>query len=192
MPVRLFVGNLPYHTTEAELREHFSAVGPISYFSLPTDRESGQPRGFAFIEFNDRAQAEEAIRRFNNQSFKGRTLAVNEARPRDDRPPASAPVRPSVSRPSSTAEPDVSYPPEPGGKRSRNFGPDASPYRNRSKSKGRPKSERGSKEPMRELVRGQFFGGDEDDFDDEEFDGENFASRLSDEESGDEESKDNN
>ncbi len=188
MPVRLFVGNLPYNATEAELREHFSAVGPISYFSLPTDRESGQPRGFAFVEFNDRAQADEAIRLFNNQLFKGRPLAVNEARARDDRPQASAPVRSSVSRPSSTAESDVAYPPAPGGKPSRNFGPDASPQRTRSKSKGGPRSERGSKEPMRELVRGQFFGGDEDDDDDEELSGENFASRLSDEESGDEES----
>ncbi|MGH9831808.1 MAG: RNA recognition motif domain-containing protein, partial [Blastocatellia bacterium] len=57
MPVRIFVGNLPYNTTEAELREHFSAVGPLTYVSLPTDRETGQPRGFAFLEFNDRAQA---------------------------------------------------------------------------------------------------------------------------------------
>jgi RNA recognition motif-containing protein len=192
MPVRLFVGNLPFNVTEAELREHFSAVGPISYFSLPTDRESGQPRGFAFVEFKDRAQAEEAIRRFNNQLFKGRPLVVNEARARDDRPPASAPVRPSGSRPSSTSESDVAYPPEPSAKPNRNYGPDASPRRNRSKSKDGPRSERGSKEPMRELVRGQFFGGDEDDADDEELGGEDFAGRLSDEESGDEESKDNN
>ena len=98
MPVRLFVGNLPYNVTEAELREHFSAVGPLSYLSLPTDRESGQLRGFAFVEFNDRAQAEEAIRRFNNQLFKGRPLAVNEARPREDRPPSSTgPPTPTTS-----------------------------------------------------------------------------------------------
>src|SRR2546423_251506 len=98
MPVRLFVGNLPYNATEAELREHFSAVGPVSYLSLPTDRETGQPRGFAFIEFNDRAHAEEAIRRFNNQSFKGRPIAVSEARARESRPPGSAPTRPSGPR----------------------------------------------------------------------------------------------
>src|SRR2546425_6618223 len=99
MPVRLFVGNLPYNATEAELREHFSEVGPISYLSLPTDRETGQPRGFAFVEFNDQAQAEEAIRRFNNQLFKGRPIAVNEARARDSSPRASISTRPSVSRP---------------------------------------------------------------------------------------------
>src|SRR5215510_2812282 len=91
MPVRLFVGNLPYSTTEAELREHFSAVGPLSYVHLPTDRESGKPRGFAFVEFDDRAKAEEAVRRFNNQLFKGRPMAVNEARAREDRPRPSAP-----------------------------------------------------------------------------------------------------
>src|SRR5215212_2653103 len=98
MPVRLFVGNLPYNATEAELREHFSAAGPVSYLSLPTDRETGQPRGFAFVEFNDRAQAEDAIRRFNNQLFKGRPIAVSEARAREDRSPGSLPTRPSAPR----------------------------------------------------------------------------------------------
>src|ERR671937_2290566 len=83
MPVRLFVGNLSYHATEAELREHFSAVGPLLNVHLPTERESGRPRGFAFVEFNDPAQAEEAIRRFNNQPFQGRPLAVSHARARE-------------------------------------------------------------------------------------------------------------
>ena len=86
MPVRLFVGNLPYETTEAEIREHFSAVASPSYVYLPTDRESGRPRGFAFVEFDNQAQADEAIRRFNNQPFKGRPLAVNEARARENSP----------------------------------------------------------------------------------------------------------
>jgi RNA recognition motif-containing protein len=178
MPVRLFVGNLPYTATEAELREHFSAVGPISYLSLPTDRESGQPRGFAFVEFSDRAQAEEAIRRFNNQLFKGRLIAVSEARARENRPQAGASARPSISRRNSVAEPDGADPLAPSGKPSPDFGPDAPPRRNRSKSKSGPKSERGSKGPMREVVRGQFFGGDEDedDADDEELNEENFDS----------------
>jgi RNA recognition motif-containing protein len=171
MTVRLFVGNLPYHVTEAELREHFSAIGPISYLSLPTDRETGQPRGFAFVEFNDRAQAEEAIRRFDNQSFKGRPLAVSEARARDNRPRASIPT----SRPTSPAEPYAAPPPTSGSKPSRNFGPDASPQRSRSKAKGGPKSERVSKGPMREVVRGQFFGADDDEDDDEESGEENSA-----------------
>ena len=60
MAVRLFVGNLPYDVTEADLRAHFAAVGPLSYISLPTDRETGRPRGFAFVEFIERADAEEA------------------------------------------------------------------------------------------------------------------------------------
>ena len=188
MPVRLFVGNLPYNATEAELREHFSAVGPLSYFSLPTDRESGQPRGFAFLEYNERAQAEEAIRRFNNQLFKGRPLAVNEARAREERPQAGvSPSRPSFSRSASITQPDIDNPPAPSDKLSRNFGPDATPYRNRSKAKSGPKSERGPKGPMREMVRGQFFGEseDEDDFLDEELSGENFAGHVGDPKSED-------
>ena len=63
-PVRLFVGNLPYEATAAELREFFSPAGLVSAVSLPVERESGKPRGFAFIEFTDRAHAEEAVRRF--------------------------------------------------------------------------------------------------------------------------------
>ncbi|MHB8766406.1 MAG: RNA recognition motif domain-containing protein, partial [Deferrisomatales bacterium] len=83
MSVRLFVGNLPYDVTEAELSALFSAVTAPSYVRVPTDRETGKPRGFAFVEFHERAQAEEAIRRFHQQVFKGRPLAVNEARPRE-------------------------------------------------------------------------------------------------------------
>ncbi len=178
MAIRLFVGNLPYNVTEAELREHFSTVGPLSYISIPTDRETGRQRGFAFLEFKDRTQADEAIRRFNNQPFQGRSLSVNEARARDDRP--STPPRPSLSRPSSTAEPDTANPPDNGP--NRNFGPDASPHRSRSKAKGGLKSERVSKGPMREVVRGQFFYEDheDDDYDDAETSEENSAGRGSD------------
>jgi RNA recognition motif-containing protein len=181
MRVRLFVGNLPYDTTEAELREHFSPVGPLSYVTIPIDRESGKPRGFAFIEFNDRGQADEAIRRFNNQPFKGRSIAVNEARAREDRPRAEAPSR--AYRPSS--EPERTPQPPPPGERASHFGPDASPQRSRSKEKKGPRSERVPKGPMRELVRGQFFGGDDDDSFDDDLSGENFASRVSDSEGDD-------
>lgn len=178
MPVRLFVGNLPYNATDAELREHFSAVGTVSYLSLPTDRETGQPRGFAFVEFNDRAQAEDAIRRFNNQLFKGRPIAVSEARAKEDRPPGGGSTRSSATRsgsprltlsvPDQNAGLDVATPPAPGSKRSRDFGPDASPHSNRSRGKSGSRSERAPKGPMREMVRGQFFGEDDDadDFDD--------------------------
>ena len=177
MSVRLFVGNLPYDTTEAELREYFSAIGPVAYLALPTDRETGRSRNFAFVEFTDRAQAEEAIRRFNNQLFKGRPLAVSEARPRDDRRPTSGPTRPSFSRPNSTAEPAAAPPPPSSNKPNRTFGPDASPQR-RSKGKGGARSERAPKGPMREIVRGQFSSW-EDDYDDDELNEEGFADDAS-------------
>ncbi|MBW8896210.1 MAG: RNA-binding protein [Acidobacteria bacterium] len=90
MPVRLFIGNLPYAASEAELREHLSSVGEPSQIVLPVDRETGRPRGFAFVDYADRAVAEAAISRFDQQPFKGRPLAVSEARPREERP-AGAP-----------------------------------------------------------------------------------------------------
>ena len=87
MAVRLFVGNMPYGATEADLRAHFAAVGDPSQVVIPVDRETGRPRGFAFVEYTDRAMAEEAVNRFNQQPFMGRTLAVSEARPREERGP---------------------------------------------------------------------------------------------------------
>jgi RNA recognition motif-containing protein len=87
MPVRLFIGNLPYSATEAELREHLSSVGEPTSVVLPVDRETGRPRGFAFVDYADRAVAEEAIRKFDQALFKGRGLAVSEARPREERGP---------------------------------------------------------------------------------------------------------
>ena len=63
MSVRLFIGNLPYAASEAELREHLSSVGAPSQVVLPVDRETGRPRGFAFVDYLDRGVAEEAIRR---------------------------------------------------------------------------------------------------------------------------------
>jgi cold-inducible RNA-binding protein len=87
MPVRLFVGNLPYEASEGDIREYFSGVAPPLQVFLPVDRDTGRPRGFAFVEFAERTQAEEAIERFNNRPFKGRTISVSEARARDSRPP---------------------------------------------------------------------------------------------------------
>ena len=176
MSVRLFVGNLPYNATEAALREHFSAIGPLSYVYLPVDRESGKPRGFAFVEFSERSQAEEAIRRFNNQSFMGRPLAINEARERDDRPSSPA-SRPAI------ANRDLPEPAAPE-RAARNFGPDAAPRRAFKKSGGRAgKGERGPKQPIRERVGGRFFGDDGDDELDDDLSGENFASRAPESES---------
>jgi len=84
--VRLFVGNMPYGATEADLRAHFAGVGAPSQIVIPVDRDTGRPRGFAFVEYTDRAMAEEAITRFNQQPFMGRSLSVSEARPREERP----------------------------------------------------------------------------------------------------------
>src|SRR5215467_12542 len=85
---------MPYGATEADLRAHFSGVGPPSQIVIPVDRETGRPRGFAFVEFLDRGIAEQAIERFNQQPFMGRTLSVSEARPRDDRGPGGPPRGP--------------------------------------------------------------------------------------------------
>src|SRR3954463_6045355 len=87
MSVRLFIGNLPYSATEAELRQHLSSVGEPSSVVLPVDRDTGRPRGFAFVDYADRAVAEAAIKKFDQQPFKGRGLAVSEARPREERGP---------------------------------------------------------------------------------------------------------
>jgi RNA recognition motif-containing protein len=172
MSVRLFVGNLPYSASEAALREHFSSIGQLSYVYLPLDRETGKPRGFAFVEFSERAQAEEAIRRFNNQPFMGRPLAVNEAREREDRQSPTPASRPNVV---SRDLPESSVPE----RTNRNFGPDAAPRRSFKKPGGRgSKGERGPKQPIRERTGGRFFGDDEDDTLDDDLSGENFASRV--------------
>jgi RNA recognition motif-containing protein len=169
MSVRLFVGNLSYQATEAEVREHFSAVGPLVFIHLPIERDSGRPRGIAFVEFNDPAQAEEAIRRFHTQPFQGRPLVVNHARAREPGPGvrrhASAP--PSTSSDGAT-EPRVTEPRPPHrGEAHRDFGPDAAPRRQRKPVHRRPQSTRPPKGPIRERHSGQFFGGGEDDADDD-------------------------
>ena len=90
-PVRLFVGNLPYQATEDDLRTHFGQVGQPTQIVRPLDRETGRARGFAFVEFAERAVAEEAIKKFDGQLFMGRPLAVSEARAREDRGPGGPP-----------------------------------------------------------------------------------------------------
>jgi len=194
MAVRLFVGNLPYDATEEEIRQHFSVVGNLSYVSIPLDRETGKKRGFAFVEFADAQQAQEAIRQFNNQPFKGRPLAVNEARAKEAGPrPAGGGFRPSFTpRPPGAPMRSPGGPmrgpgsdfSDPGaGDRDRparkNFGPDAKPARNRAQ---RFKPE-GGKKALKEKFTGQIFGPDNEDDDlskDAEID--NFATGLEDNE----------
>jgi cold-inducible RNA-binding protein len=89
LAVRLFIGNLPYGATEADLRAHFAPIAEPSHIVMPVDRETGRPRGFAFVEFAERGKAEEVIKRFDAQPFQGRNLAVSEARAREDRPPGA-------------------------------------------------------------------------------------------------------
>jgi RNA recognition motif-containing protein len=190
MAVRLFVGNLPYNATEADLREHFSEVGPVAGVWVATDRETGRPRGFAFVEYEDRAAAEEAVRRFNNKPFGGRALAVNEARPQERGSSPPPPRRPMSSSSSSSGPPRPSYqgggpllppdaPPEDaagrGGTRdrSRNFGPDA-PRQRVTKKKTRDRDTAfdkpaAPKRPIRVASGGRFLSSDDfENFDDEE------------------------
>jgi RNA recognition motif-containing protein len=103
------------------LREHFSAVAAPSQVVMPVDRETGRPRGFAFVDFADRPVAEEVIRKFDGQPFKGRSLAISEARGREERGPMT---RPSPGAPPPRFDGSVPSAPRPAG---RNFGPDARP-----------------------------------------------------------------
>jgi cold-inducible RNA-binding protein len=80
MSKSLYVGNLPYQTTADDLREAFEAHGTVTRAQIIIDRETGRSRGFGFVEMAD--GAEEAVARMNGSQFQGRTLTVNEARPR--------------------------------------------------------------------------------------------------------------
>ena len=82
---RLYVGNVSFKTTESDLTHHFEQAGPVADCHLISDRETGQSRGFAFVEMSTQEAAEKAIRELNNSDLDGRTLTVNEARPREER-----------------------------------------------------------------------------------------------------------
>ena len=79
---RIYVGNLPYNATEDDIRALFAQYGTVQSVSLITDRETGQPRGFAFVEMNEGAN--EAIAALDQKDYGGRTLKVNIAKPRDE------------------------------------------------------------------------------------------------------------
>jgi cold-inducible RNA-binding protein len=82
----LYVGNLPHSTSETELRNLFATHGQVERVSLVTDRETGRSRGFAFVEMADSGEAEKAIAALNGTDLGGRTLTINEAKPKTDRP----------------------------------------------------------------------------------------------------------
>ena len=84
MSKRIYVGNLPFSATEEEVRELFAAFGTVTSVNLISDRETGRPRGFGFVEMED--GGDEAIEALDKSSMGGRTLTINEARPRERRP----------------------------------------------------------------------------------------------------------
>lgn len=82
---KLYVGNVPYETGEAELQELFSQAGDVASVNLVRDQATGRPRGFAFVEMSTDEGAQKAIRELNEREIGGRRLAVNEARPKPSR-----------------------------------------------------------------------------------------------------------
>jgi len=82
--MRIYVGNLSYEMTEDELQQEFMAYGEVTSTSILTDKLSGQPKGFGFVEMSSKSEAEAAIAGLNGKNIKERTIVVNEARPRTD------------------------------------------------------------------------------------------------------------
>jgi RNA recognition motif-containing protein len=158
---------------------------------MPVDRETGRPRGFAFVEFAERDKAEEVIKRFDAQPFQGRNLAVSEARAREDRPPGPRPggFGPRPGGPGGFGGPrpggggfggprpgggGFGGPPGPGGRdRSANFGPPAPPKRLRSAKKSQ--QEHKPRGPIKERSGGRIYAVDDLDDDAELADIDNFA-----------------
>ncbi|MFN7953066.1 MAG: RNA-binding protein [bacterium] len=133
MTTKVFVGNLDFHATQADITALFSEAGSVVDVFLPTDRLTGKPRGFAFVEFASEAEAQEAIRRFNQHELNGRRLNVNPAEARAARPGGGGGGPPRRG--------------PPGGRPSSGFGPP--PSRERvPKSKG---SRRGLRGKVRSL-----------------------------------------
>src|SRR6266480_598341 len=170
MSVRLFVGNLPYSATDVDIRQHFGTVGDPSQIVIPTDRDTGRPRGFAFVDYEDRGVAERAIQQLHGQPFKGRPLSVSEARPREARPPMGgggaprpmggpprsggfgAPPMPDAGAPYRQSRGDVN----------RNFGPNKPP-KGRGSNFGKNRQQEGkAKGPLKERLSGRMFSVDED------------------------------
>jgi RNA recognition motif-containing protein len=82
----IYVGNLAHSATEEDLRQAFSEFGTVASVNIIKDRETGRPRGFAFVEMPDGAAAATAIKELNLREISGRSVTVNEARPKTDRP----------------------------------------------------------------------------------------------------------
>src|SRR3982074_567662 len=87
MGTKLYVGNLSFNTTETDLQDLFAQAGPVQEVTLMQDKFTGKSRGFAFVTMTTEADAQKAITEFNGKTVEGRPLTVNEARPREARPP---------------------------------------------------------------------------------------------------------
>jgi RNA recognition motif-containing protein len=83
--MKLYVGNLSFGTTEDDLRQLFSQVGTVDSTTIVTDRDTGRSRGFAFVEMSSKSEGAAAIAKFNSAELNGRSLTVNEAKPRENR-----------------------------------------------------------------------------------------------------------
>ena len=86
MEAKLYVGNLPYTTVDADLQSLFSAAGTVKSAQVIKDRQSGRSKGFGFVEMSSAEEAQSAITMFHGKDYSGRPLTVNIARPREDRP----------------------------------------------------------------------------------------------------------
>jgi RNA recognition motif-containing protein len=173
MSVRLFVGNLPYSATEGDIRQHFGTVGDPLQIVIPTDRDTGRPRGFAFVDYDDRGVAERAIQQLHGQPFKGRPLSVSEARPREARPPmgsggfsgprppmGAGPRPPMGGGPPGDAGP---YRQPRGDHANRNFGPNKPPKGRGGSNFGKNRNQEGkARGPLKERLSGRMFSVDED------------------------------
>ncbi len=179
MSVRLFVGNLPYSATEVDIRQHFGTVGDPMQVVIPTDRDTGRPRGFAFVDYDDRGVAERAIQQLHGQPFKGRPLSVSEARPREARPPMGAggfsaprpPIgggapRPPMGGPPPGADGGPYRQPRGGvggGGDNRNFGPNKPPKGRGGSNFAKNRNQEGkAKGPLKERLSGRMFSVEED------------------------------
>ncbi len=87
MSMKLYVGGLPYATTEKELEEYFAAIGPVASAIIINDRETGRSKGFGFVEMKEDEDGKKAIKELDGKEFGGRTLKINEARPQEERKP---------------------------------------------------------------------------------------------------------
>ncbi len=86
MAQKLYVGNLSYNVNDDALKDHFAQAGTVQSAMIITDKMSGRSKGFGFVEMGSDEEAKSAIDMFNGKEFEGRTLTVNEARPREERP----------------------------------------------------------------------------------------------------------